>query len=91
MSTYGALISGTDLRGVALGENARLTLEVAELIGRAFAVWAGRRVRMPENDRISIAVGRDSRLSGETLLSAFAQGVAKQGMNVIDCGLCTTP
>ena len=29
MSTYGALISGTDLRGVALGENARLTLEVA--------------------------------------------------------------
>lgn len=91
MSTYGALISGTDLRGVALGDNARLTLEVAELIGRAFAVWAGRRIRMPENDRISIAVGRDSRLSGETLLSAFAQGVAKQGMNVIDCGLCTTP
>lgn len=91
MSTYDALISGTDLRGVAIGENARLTGEVAELIGRAFAVWAASRVQPAENDRICIAVGRDSRLSGEALLSAFAQGVAAQGVNVVDCGLCTTP
>lgn len=91
MSTYSALMSGTDIRGVALGENAVLTQEVAELIGRAYAIWVGRQIHLPENQRISIAVGRDSRLSGEKLLNAFTQGVVKQGINIVDCGLCTTP
>lgn len=91
MSTYGALISGTDLRGVALGDKASLTHEVAELVGKAYALWVSDRIQLPKNDRICIAVGRDSRLSGENLLSAFSQGIAKQGLNVIDCGICTTP
>ena len=91
MNTYGALISGSDLRGTAIGEHAQLTTEVAESVGRAFAVWVDERIHLTENDRLCIAVGRDSRLSGADLLSAFTQGVAKQGVNVIDCGLCTTP
>ena len=91
MSAYNALISGTDIRGIALGEHAVLTPEVAELIGKAFAVWVSQRVHLPENQRISIAVGRDSRLSGEKLHAGFTQGVLRQGMNIVDCGLCTTP
>ncbi len=91
MSTFSALISGTDIRGKALGEDAVLTAELAERVGRSFAHWVSRRVRLPENQRLSIAVGRDSRLSGERLLAGFTQGVVRQGINVVDCGLCTTP
>lgn len=92
MSTYKTLMSGTDIRAVALGDNVELTNEVAELIGQSFAVWLNQNITFPSNESQKlIAIGRDSRLSGEALLNALSRGLAKQGFHVLNFGLCTTP
>ena len=39
----------------------------------------------------TLAVGRDGRLSGESLLTAFCKGLVKAGINVNNIGLVTSP
>ena len=39
----------------------------------------------------TLAVGRDGRLSGESLLNAFCEGLADSGINVNNIGLVTSP
>jgi len=68
-----------DVRGIYPTE---INEEIMEKIGRAFA------------DFISgnkIAVGYDMRASGEKLFTSFVEGVTKQGKNVINFGLTSTP
>ena len=84
------MLSGTDVRGVALGDKAVLTPHVAECLGMAFAYEVARRVTKPVHE-VEIAVGRDSRLSGPALLEAVCRGVARTGASAVDFGLCTTP
>ena len=93
MSRYDALKSGTDLRAVALGENAALTADTARLIGRAFAHWVRqqRTERGAKDVQLVLALGRDSRLSGENLLHACAEGMVLEGAKALDFGMCTTP
>ncbi len=73
---------GTDgIRGVA---NVDLTPTLAYDLGRAlghFADGAGK----------SIVVGRDTRRSGEMLVSALAAGLTSVGTDVVDLGVVTTP
>src|SRR5512136_2992257 len=38
-----------------------------------------------------IAVGRDTRTSGETLVKAVKSGLLATGCNVVDCGILPTP
>lgn len=90
MGKYDALKSGTDLRGTAMGEGAALTPALAERIGRAFAGLVDEQSQM-DTSLITIAIGRDSRLSGPALLAACAKGLSLQGVHVLDLGLCTTP
>ncbi len=85
---YKHLKSGTDLRGKAIGSDAVLTSETASRLGFAFAAWLARRYAPVD---LRIAIGRDSRLSGQQLLHAFAQGAVSAGATVLDFGLCTTP
>lgn len=82
-----SLKSGTDVRGRAMGDDPPLTAEVAARIGGAFAEWLRR--RGIQNPRV--AVGRDSRLTGEMLLEACAMGCAQAGALVETYGMCTTP
>ena len=70
MSIWSALKSGTDVRGIALGDKAVLTEAVVSRIGGAFVHWL--KERGVDNPRV--ALGRDSRLTGETLLGAAAEG-----------------
>ena len=84
------MLSGTDVRGVALGDKAVLTPHVAECLGMAFAYETARRVTKPVHD-VEIAVGRDSRLTGPALLEAVCRGIARTGASAVDFGLCTTP
>ena len=81
------LKSGTDVRGRAMGDGAPLTPETAEKLGAAFALWL--KERGVDNPRI--ALGRDSRLTGESLLSACAEGCRQAGARVESYGLCATP
>lgn len=87
------LKSGSDIRGVAVaspGLSATLTEDVARRVGYAFVEWLAQKLCMPMRG-LTIAVGRDSRISGPGLLRAVAQGMAAGGARVQDCGLCTTP
>ncbi|MDD6683181.1 MAG: phosphomannomutase/phosphoglucomutase [Clostridiales bacterium] len=87
MTNLRALKSGTDVRGKALGEQATLTGDIAARIGGAFVEWL--KERGIDNPRI--ALGRDSRLTGEMLLEACANGCRLAGAQVECYGMCTTP
>lgn len=87
MIDFKALKSGTDVRGKALGEGAKLTEEAAKIIGAAFVEWLKQKgIVTPK-----VSIGRDSRLTGESLLDACADGMARAGAEVTAFGMCTTP
>ena len=89
---YKKLQNGSDIRGVALegvpGQSVNLTEEVCKNIGRGYALWVRNRL---EKDELRVCVGRDSRLSGETLAGWLCDAMAEQGINVTDIGLASTP
>ena len=84
------LISGSDVRGRALGDDAPLTPRVATCLGMAFARFLAEKLNKPVA-QISVGLGRDSRITGPALLRAAAEGIAKAGASVQDYGMCTTP
>lgn len=81
---YLNLVSGTDIRGTAIGENAVLTVDAACDIASAFLCKLA-------VERPTIAIGRDSRITGEKLASAVMERLAKMGARVLSVGLCSTP
>ena len=85
-----SLKSGSDVRGVAVGEKAVLTPDVVMAIAMAFAQMTAERIGKNVT-QVCIGIGRDSRISGEALLKAAAEGVSKAGAAVQDYGMCTTP
>lgn len=90
LAKFKALRSGSDVRGVALGELKKITLtdEAVHAIAAAFAygLWTELGGRVPR-----IAVGHDSRLSAQRIKAAVISGLGCYGVTVLDAGLCTTP
>ena len=84
------LRSGSDVRGTAVGEGTVLTDAVARSLGMAFAMMLADRKQKPAGE-ITVALGRDSRVTGPALLGAVADGIMRAGASVFDFGLCTTP
>ena len=86
------LQNGSDIRGIALdlktGETVNFTKEDAYALARGFAAWLR---KLLKKDDLTIAVGRDSRLSGPELLQAVTDGLLFDGVDVIETGLSTTP
>ncbi len=82
--------SGSDVRGTAVGEGRILTETVARNLGMAFVRRLSEIHGKPKSE-ISVSLGRDSRITGEALLQAAAEGIAKAGATAIDFGMCTTP
>ena len=89
---YKKLQNGSDIRGVALegieGQHVNLTEEVCRNIGRGFALWLSHRLQKQE---FTVAVGRDSRLSGEDLCGWICGSMAEQGVQVTNIGMASTP
>ena len=85
------LQNGSDIRGVSLegvsGENVNLTAEVAEILGESFAAWLVEK----GFETPVVAIGTDSRITGPMLKEAFMKGLMGQGVDVMDCGLASTP
>jgi len=85
------LQNGSDIRGVAIegiqGEQVNLGADVVETIGKSFVKWLKKSVEQ----KITVAVGMDSRVTGSNLKEAFSRGMIMQGADVIDCGLASTP
>ena len=94
MTEIAKLQNGSDIRGVALPlvaqEPVNLTEEAVEQIARAFAVWLAQRTGRPAAE-LTIAVGRDSRLSGPSLQRAVLTGLTAMGATAADCGMASTP
>ena len=84
------LKSGSDVRGKAVGDGALVTENVAKALGMAFAQKIARETGKPI-EKITIALGRDSRVSGPALLAATAEGITRTGASVLEFGMCTTP
>lgn len=89
---YSKLRNESDIRGIAIagvpGQDVNLTEGACRDIARGFALWL---VRRTQKTNLRVAVGRDSRLSGETLLGWMADELAKEGIEVTDMGLASTP
>ncbi|GHU68187.1 phosphoglucomutase [Clostridia bacterium] len=96
------LKSGTDLRGVASGDPASITLtpEHAWRAAVGFARWlkstSKSKLSLTNGDAAAeklfcIAVGRDSRLMGDELAKAVRNGLNSQEVATLDLGLSTTP
>ncbi|WP_238882082.1 phosphomannomutase/phosphoglucomutase [Clostridium sp. YIM B02551] len=86
------LQSGTDIRGIAIEHEGRknLTPELVNVLGSGFAEWL-KKVKGINKNNIKVAVGMDSRLSGQELKKALIEALIDSGCNVYDCGMCTTP
>ena len=86
------LQNGSDIRGVAMegvdDEPVTLTQDMTMKIAYSFGLWLQEKTG---KEKLSIAVGRDSRLTGQNLAQAACLGLVCTGNAVYDCGLATTP
>jgi phosphomannomutase/phosphoglucomutase len=74
-----------DIRGIA-GKD--LNAEFAESLGRTYATWALQKLNQTT---MTIAVGRDCRLTSDDYASSLIRGLRGSGINVIDIGVCPSP
>lgn len=81
----------SDIRGIAIDTKeyqANLTVSAIREIAAGIINW----LQKSENkDRLTIGVGRDSRLSGPELKEAFIEELNDCGADVYEFGLATTP
>jgi phosphomannomutase len=82
MQVNASIFKAYDIRGVV---PSTLNVEVAEALGKAFGTHAA------ACGETTVAVGRDGRLSGPSLVEALMRGLVAAGVQVIDVGAVTTP
>jgi phosphomannomutase len=77
------IVGVSGLRGI-VGQS--LTPAVAARFAAAFGTWLVRREHPPV-----VVVGRDGRAGGDVIARAAIAGLQSVGVDVIDCGVSTTP
>lgn len=82
------LKSGTDIRGVAVGEKITLTCDAVQKICRAFVKWLSLKYK---KNHFIIAVGNDSRISASQIFENVKNAILSSGCDVIYTGLSSTP
>ena len=90
---YKILKSGTDIRGIASdlgGKEVNLTEEAVYDITAAFVVWYVNKFKKSPAELV-IAVGHDSRITGESISKIVMNALINAGITVLDCGLSSTP
>ena len=91
---YKQFKSGTDIRGVASegveGESVNLTDDAVADMADGFVLWLSKKVNKPCN-RLTISVGRDSRISGPHIMEITTKRFKACGAKVLCCGLASTP
>lgn len=88
-----SLQNGTDIRGVAYKDDRSdleitLTREDVKTLVRGFATWI---IDKDKKGKISISIGTDSRLTGPDFRQACIEALTEIGVDVVDCGMATTP
>ncbi|MBX2863866.1 MAG: phosphomannomutase/phosphoglucomutase [Leptolyngbyaceae cyanobacterium MAG.088] len=88
------LQNGSDIRGVAIdgvpNESVNLTPDVAHRLGQAFTTWLATKLSKAPTE-LQLAIGRDSRISGPTLMQSVMDGIASLGAQVYDFAMASTP
>ena len=74
-----------DIRGVA-GRD--FDEDLAYKLGRAYVTYAKNRL---QKQSLTVAIGRDCRLSGGALSQALMNGIASLGATIVNLGMVTTP
>ena len=91
---WAELQNGSDIRGIATegfqGQNINLTPAMVEKLAEAFVTWLKDRTNVAP-EKMTIAIGRDSRISGPALMKAFIKGILSAGANAVGCGISSTP
>lgn len=77
-----------DIRGIAGKE---LTPAFAEHLGQSYAQYISDRKPVQNRGALTVAVGKDCRLSSDSLTDALILGLRKGGLDVIQLGVCPTP
>ncbi len=91
--SYKVLKSGTDIRGVASdlgGKEVNLTETAVYDITAAFLVWYINKYDKNPTE-MTVAVGHDSRITGESISLKVKEALINAGVTVLDCGLASTP
>ncbi|MBC6316338.1 phosphomannomutase/phosphoglucomutase [Listeria grandensis] len=86
------LQNGSDIRGIAIEtdkHDVTLTDEYVSAIAIGFAAWL-RHVKKA-GERVSVAIGHDSRLSAGRIKDVLTASLTRSGIDVVDVGLATTP
>lgn len=88
---YSKLQNGSDIRGVAMennaGEAVNLTEDAAKALARAFAIW----LKDSKGENVRIAIGRDSRLTGPQIVKWTIEGINMEGVSCTDFDMASTP
>ena len=91
---YKQFKSGTDIRGVASegveGQGVNLTNEVITDITKGFVKWLCDKTGKSSTE-LTVAVGRDSRISGPRIMEQVEKALMAGGVQVLNCGLASTP
>lgn len=88
------LKSGTDVRGTAVNPDAPAQIDLTD---EAVARIAGGFVQFlteqtgQSAEALKISVGHDSRVSAERIKTAVLTELSARGVQLLDCGLCSTP
>ena len=90
---YSKLQNGSDIRGIAIGNNAEainLDSEAVSRLAKGFLYLLSHNTEK-EPHELCIAVGRDSRISGPDLVRDIVAALIPYGAKVLDSGLSSTP
>ena len=87
---YQSLRSGSDIRGIAIGENISLTNDIVKNISISFALFIEKFENIDIKNQV-IAIGHDSRLSSVQFYEIFLNSLSSIGVTTYACGLCSTP
>jgi phosphomannomutase len=87
------LQNGSDIRGIALKDEkdkkeVNLTPETAANIAWSFAEHIKGKTK---KEKLTIALGRDSRITGKAILEACASHLKSSGHEALDCEIASTP
>lgn len=93
MTDLNQLQNGSDIRGIAItaeGYTANLEQQQVERIAKGIITWL-KQEKGVAHTPVTIAIGQDSRLSGESIKQWLMDAFITEDIHVIDVGLSTTP
>jgi len=94
MGIYTSLQNGSDIRGIAIevkgGKEVNLTQRAVFDLSKAYADWLCKHTSKRINE-LTIAIGRDSRITGQDFEEVIAKALSSKGIHVLKTGLSTTP